>query len=452
MWSDIQSKAVGDVFGALNAAGFTWAIIGDYSGLPEYNPSKDIDLIIDKHQMDKAIKLIFDVMKVNGFSYCNKNKFESMLCCEFYLISEGGTETIKIDVLYGFVWRGAVLVDTTDFLINAAVYNGLPVLNELLNGFLLWLKPLITGAGVKDKYRIQIMKAITDNPTGFFRLLEDKIGIQLAMEIWGVLEQGKLEDTIKFLPNVRRAGWITACKRNVIKTLSSTIEHGVRTIVLRLKRSPASMLAIVGPDGVGKTTFINLLKKELSRVLVKDEDAFRVQHFRPHLLPNIKQLLSGAEYRQVDEEFSCPHRAKPVGTISSCLRLSYYWLDYVAGYWMSIRRPCTRGAICIFDRYFYDFIVDPRRSRLDLPMWLRFFFLKLTPQPDLVFFLDCDADIVYGRKQELSRDEIARQLVAYRELAVAYPERFICLDASQLPEVSCQLAVRVLVERSFQVL
>jgi thymidylate kinase len=67
----------------------------------------------------------------------------------------------------------------------------------------------------------------------------------------------------------------------------------------------------------------------------------------------------------------------------------------------------------------------------------------------MVFFLDCDADIVYGRKKELSRDEIERQLSEYRQLAAAFHKRFVLLNAWQSPELCCQQAVNQIVERSF---
>ena len=454
MWSDIQSKVTGEVFAALLSAEFDWAVIGNYEGLPRHNPTKDIDLIIDKHQIDDAMRLIVDVMKSNEFTFHSQRRFESMYCCEFFMVSEDRTESIKVDVLYGFVWRGATLVDISDVSRFSSVYNGFPVPNELLNGFLLWIKPLITGAGIKSKYEGKIMQAVTDNPDLFHKLLKEKVGISLGDELWDLMKIGKLQETVRYMPKIRSGVWVTAFRKRPFSTMQATIEHTYRTIRLRLNRGPASFFAIVGPDGVGKTTFITLLRKELARVLVKDEDAICLQHFRPHLLPNIKQLMSGGQYNPAGEEFNRPHRATPVGAVSSLVRLSYYWTDYVAGYWVRIRHHCagSRGGIYIFDRYFYDFVVDPRRSRLGLPKWVRKLFLQLTPQPDIVFFLDCDADTVYARKQELSRDEIARQLEVYRDIAEANPQRFVCLDASQFPEVSCQRAIRSLVTRSFRAL
>lgn len=236
---------------------------------------------------------------------------------------------------------------------------------------------------------------------------------------------------------------------NPVLTMAATVQHFLYEMFRRTQRTPASMIAVVGPDGVGKTTFIELLRQELCRVMVKDNDAIEVSHFRPNVFPNIKKLVSGKCYDESQERFTDPHRASPAGAISSLMRLGYYWLDYLLGYWLIIRSRCIAGKIYVFDRYFYDFIVDPRRSRIRLPAWVRKGFLAMTPKPDVVFFLDCDADVISTRKQELSRDEIQRQLDEYRRLAALYPGRFVRLDARQAPDESCRQALKQIIERSF---
>jgi thymidylate kinase len=308
------------------------------------------------------------------------------------------------------------------------------------------------GGRLKVTYVSEISCAINNHPEKFHYFLNDTFGEDVAKKIWQLLLSGQVDAALNIGKSARRKTWSRFFKKKLLLTTKGTVVHFSREIFRRSFRSPASMISVVGPDGVGKTTFIELLKQELSRTLVKDADAILVNHFRPNILPNIKKLLSGKNYDPSTEDFTNPHRAKPAGVFSSFIRLTYYWLDYVLGYWLDTRRKCAQQNVFIFDRYFYDFIVDPRRSRINLPAWIRKAFLALTPQPDLVLFLDCDADIVFARKQELSRDEIERQLVEYRSLAMAFPQRFVRLDAQQPPEVSCHQALVHIIERSFRLL
>ena len=61
-----------------------------------------------------------------------------------------------------------------------------------------------------------------------------------------------------------------------------------------------------------------------------------------------------------------PHRGKRNGVINSQIRLIYYILDYVLGYYFKILPILYRKQIVIFDRYFTDIIVDGERSGIFL--------------------------------------------------------------------------------------
>lgn len=449
MWTSFHAQSVNLIFDALNKEKLNFVVIGDYEALPDQNNAKDIDLVVSKKQINEVINLIKYVMKLQGFKYYEHTRFEPIWCYTFYALRDDVTISIKIDILYAFVWRGAVVVDFSEMLSNSTFHNGFRIQNLILNGFLLWIKPLLTGGYIKEKYRAAVLNAIEKSPEGFQAFLVRKFGPSLSERVWPLLQSGKLDDTVYFQSSLRHSVWVNSFKQKPIRTTHSTAEHIYRESLRRLKRSAGSMFAVVGPDGVGKTTFINLLEQELARILVRDQGAVIVQHFRPSIFPNIKKLLSNKKYDATQEEFTNPHRAKSANSFSSLARLIYYWLDYLLGYWLVIRRQCIRGQIYIFDRYFYDFIVDPRRSRINLPTWLRKVFLRLTPQPDLVFFLSCDSDTVFTRKQELSRIEIERQLGEYRRLVATFPRRFIILDAHQTPETSCREAIKQIIERSF---
>ena len=98
-----------------------------------------------------------------------------------------------------------------------------------------------------------------------------------------------------------------------------------------------------------------------------------------------------------------------------------------------MRRDVHYDRYSVFDRYSYDFIVDPERSRLRLPRWMRRFFVRLTPQPGVVFILIANADTIYSRKQELDKVEIERQLEEYKKLGEKH-KRFHFINAERSPK------------------
>jgi thymidylate kinase len=448
MWGEVQARVARRLFAELTARQFQWAVIGNAQGLPDVNPAKDIDLIVDRHRFAEAIGVLFEIAKSEGFRLVDSRRFEAMLCSEFYAVRDDRVDSVKIDIMTGFVWRGAAILDASDLAGHTVDAGGVHVPDRTLNGFLMWIKPLLTGAGVKPKYRQQILDAVKGEPQEFRRILEAKCGASMARQAWDFLRQGKLEATVPLARKLRAASWLAGLRREPAATLKAAADHLRCIVVLRTQRRSVSMLAVVGPDGVGKTTFIDLLLKDLARVLVKDPESIKVSHFRPRLLPNIKELFRKGSTE--GSEFSQPHRAAPAGRLGSLARISYYWLDYVIGYWLLVRWRSPREHLYVFDRYFYDFLVDPQRSRISLPWWVRRAFLAITPEPSLVFFLDCPAEIVYQRKQELPLAEIERQMGVYRELAAEHPERFVVLDATRTPAESCAVAVRSATQRLFK--
>ena len=447
-WTDIHAHALAAVFEELRASGLKWMVLRNYEGLPSRNRAKDIDLLLHKSDFRAAYECIAAALSVHEFHLSCEVQYQYASCYTFFKLSEGETLSLKIDLLDGFSWRGAQIVGFAEIYSRRVSSNGLDVPHPVHDGFMLWTKPLMTGGFVKDAYRGDIARAVKDHPLDFRALLINTFGKALAETAWADLLEGRLDRTTEYKSTLRRSAWLRAFSRRPVSTTKESINHVLSELSRRKRRPKGSMIAVVGPDGAGKTTFIELLQRELIRCLVKDARDVRVIHFRPRILPNIKRLILGNKFDEHAENFSNPHRAAPAGLLSSLLRQTYYWFDYVIGYWARIRRQCVSGKVIIFDRYCYDFFVDPRRSRIQLPAVVRLAFLRLIPQPDIVFFLQTDAQTIFTRKSELTLHEIERQLVAYRQLAAA-SSRFVTLDANQTPQDLSRSAVQQLLEKSF---
>ena len=124
--------------------------------------------------------------------------------------------------------------------------------------------------------------------------------------------------------------------------------------------------------------------------------------------------------------------------------MTYYWLDYVIGVPLKLRKDVQFDRFTIYDRYIYDFLIDPHRSRINLPYWIRKLFTNMVIQPRIVFVLLADAETIYKRKQELTIDEINRQLGEFSKLAKTH-NRFVVTDASKSPADMVEDAIRVII-------
>lgn len=110
-----------------------------------------------------------------------------------------------------------------------------------------------------------------------------------------------------------------------------------------------------------------------------------------------------------------PHSAKPSGYLLSLFRFAYYFFDYTIGYLLKIKPMKKQGKTVIFDRYYYDFITDPARARIRLPKWFLNFTMCFVPKPDFTFLLLAPAEVMRGRKPELTIEELGQQIKDYRK-------------------------------------
>lgn len=176
------------------------------------------------------------------------------------------------------------------------------------------------------------------------------------------------------------------------------------------------MVVIVGIDGSGKTTVIHELQKKLVSSFI------HLKYFHLHF--KVRAEVNH-ESTAVD-----PHAKPPYPLPVSIAKVFYLLLIYHIGYWINIKDVRAQESLLLFDRYYYDLIVDPRRFRYEGPLWITQMIGKIMPKPDLVIFLDAPSEVLLSRKQELSKEEIERQRQAYKEVVQSLPNGHI-LNATQ---------------------
>ena len=125
-----------------------------------------------------------------------------------------------------------------------------------------------------------------------------------------------------------------------------------------------------------------------------------------------------------------PHAGRPYAAYISIIKLAYLWLDYVLGYWLVLVHDLAKDGMVIFDRYYDDLLVDPRRYRYGGPMWLARLVSHLIPRPHLAILFDAPPNVIHTRKQEVDLDETVRQCNEYKALVRRLPAAEV-IDASR---------------------
>lgn len=202
-------------------------------------------------------------------------------------------------------------------------------------------------------------------------------------------------------------------------------------------------VVVLGVDGAGKTTVINALIPNLQNMGFTVE----TRHLRPGWLPPLGRLFRKQRITE-NEVVTNPHASRPSGAIGSMIRLIYLMLDYSLGYWRLVRPNLYKQPICyLFDRYFFDLAMDPRRFRLHLPERVLKAAILCLPQPDLILCLYAAPDTIAARKPELSVVEIARQYRYLREITKSR-KNAVWIETSGKIEGSVQQCLSYITQKS----
>jgi len=173
-----------------------------------------------------------------------------------------------------------------------------------------------------------------------------------------------------------------------------------------MKSKKGLVIAVEGTDGSGKSFIINAITPKIEKL------GYEViyNHLRPNAIPDLGVLLGKKKAKKKGEVIvvSDPHKGKQSGLLGSLFRWGYYMIDYTFGYMKNVWLY-KNGKVFIFDRYYYEYYFDQKRSRTNLPLWIVRIGECLIPSPDVILCLGGDPEKIYARKPETSLEEVQRQ-------------------------------------------
>ena len=184
-------------------------------------------------------------------------------------------------------------------------------------------------------------------------------------------------------------------------------------------------VAIVGPDGAGKST----LAAALGETPIGLFRRFAHMHLGPGILPPAGRLL-GRKPGAVDR----PHERAPSGDVGSVARILWLAADWTVGWLPRVTYPKVRSSLVVVERGFLDLAVDPRRYRLASGTKLVRMLSLVLPAPDLTLLVDSSPSLINERKPELSEREIDRQITTWRQLGESYRKRFAVIPGHSRTE------------------
>jgi len=371
-----------------------YAFVGRTELYPDQIDS-DVDIMINVCDIDKFYKIIWSVEQED-------TKVVQMIQHEIvafyyvvYKITEGRCIYIKPDICTDYYRKGRKLLSATDLLkdIRVAPQGGFNVLAPEKE-FIYYLLKKIDKRSLSQEQFEHIYNSYTVSP--------DKAMVE-ASAFWAgsnldILRKSFAEKNYEYLnANLKEL------QQGIHEAKKMSFVDKCRNYALKIKRilQPTGLnIAIMGPDGSGKTTVIEQLEQDMG-------EAFRrIQYF--HLYP--KPGSHGVVHTD-------PHNQKVRGFVPSVLKLMYFVFLYNVGFLRYVLPMKIKSTMSIFDRYYDDILVDPTRYRNGTPEWVVKFFRSFIPQPDLWIILDAPTEVIQKRKAEVTVEETERQRQAYIRLS-----------------------------------
>lgn len=406
------------LFARLEAQSVSYCVLRGYQGLPDV-VDHDVDLLVDPADLAPYRRALDRVCHDQGWRVVRTNHrfgFHS-----WYLIPEGATAPLHIDVWTRVTWRGVPYADEAAILDTRQRHNGFWIPSPGAEAATLLLKELLYFGRVKDKGRgrvkQRIHRLVKEDSASFCATLRPCLGptpVEFLLDHADEANWPEIEERAGWL---RRALVTRALQRRPLNQLTGWLRFLWGHFSDRVLHPSGLFVCLIGPDGSGKTTISRGLEAEMGELFSQ----VRYQHGHWGLLPELKtyakglaQLLGrGKGQRDFGLEISDDGPAPTFGLGRALMYVTYYSLEYFLGHWL-IFWAKGRDELVLFDRYFYDYAIQTSYDRV--PRWLLRLIEATIPRPDVLIWLRNEPAVIHSRKQELTIPQIRRQAMACEEI------------------------------------
>jgi thymidylate kinase len=336
---------------------------------------------------------------------------------------------LELDLIHRFDRKGIIYLDIQEVLSESIVNNyGYKTAAPHHQYIYIVLFYLMNGTDVPERYRSFFAAMDAATRRSIFTWITAKYDVHI----------NTLEDLFIY-NNRHRKKLITRIYKSKTNRFPLKWKHQLEYIMDSTRgiiHERGITITFTGVDGAGKSTILQSVQQQLKE---KYRLPVKVLRHRPSLLPILSSVKYGKKGAEQKAASTLPRQGTNNNTVSSLFRFMYYYSDYLLGRFYVYCRYNIRGITVLYDRYYFDFIVDGKRSNISINPGMARVGYNLVSKPELNFFLYAPAEEILKRKQELNETDIRTMTHDYRalfdKLSHKYPgQQYISIDNRNLDE------------------
>jgi len=396
----MKSKSIffNQFFDELNKEAIDYCIMNGYEDYPEEIGS-DIDIVVNSYI--EFEKILEQLSKKLNFTIIQKMEHKHKVA-NFFVAKEydGVSSILSLDIYEHYVVKERLLFDSKYFLEDKESLKNFYIPNSKKEFLYYFVKKIIK-------------QDVEENIDQLIKLYQEDANFELYFKDNSkhIHEAFSNKDRNYFLTNKKL---LRSDLFNSTQPLTHLKVFEALRVVKRVLNPIGFEISFLGPDGSGKSTIIEELK-------TRELPFRRVDYF--HLKPRLFGA-KGDGKPVVD-----PHAKEAYKGLLSYLKLFHFMIDYIIGFFVKVLPLKMRSSLVIFDRYYDDILVDPKRFRYGGNLGFAKFMRHFIPKPNLYFILTSNAEVIYERKQEVSFEELERQIEVYESLVDN--KRYIKIDVNR---------------------
>lgn len=392
-----------------------YCLLAGYESLPE-GFETDIDFMVSAADFERVSRLVDEIGVETGARLFQVIPHE-ITACAYFLAAESGhaVNLLQIDSCSDYRHFGKLWLRADEVLEARRQHPRGFWIPAARHEFIYYLIKRVNKRDFSDSHGARLRRLYFEDPSGCGSLLKRFWSEESAALLSEMANAGEWEPLVREMARYRSELRRRSTEGNGAKIISCF--QLARHTLERITQPTGGWIAFIGPDGCGKSTVIDAIARELAPAFQKTVKL----HLRPKALP--ARLSDGAPVTD-------PHGEPVRGSFLSAMKLLYLFADYWIGYFRSVRTASVRTKLVLFDRYFYDILVDPKRVRYGGHQWLLKSLARIVPSPEMVLLLNAPPSVLWARKQEVSFDEVVRQQKQFARIAETIAQAVV-IDSAQ---------------------